>query len=286
MIKRITISTVRLLAIALLLAGCEQHPEKIPHLHKCGMRIVSMAPNVTEILYALGVSNQVVGVSKYSVYPPAAAEKPSVGGAYDPNWEQIVSLQPDLVIGLDSQEEIAAQLGALDIDFLGVPHEHIDGILQSIRIIGAACGAEAEAQRLVQTLEETAARLTNSSKGWKPRLLVCIGHDETLSRMYIAAKNTFYDDLITMAGGTNACEQTAIKYPEISPEGLHALQPDLVIDLIPDTGSRLDRSLSYFTEQWKPYRAVIMTNQYAFIPGPRFIHLLEDLSKAISQTKK
>ena len=144
-----------LLATILLLAGCGEHAARTPH---DGLRVISMAPNVTEILYALGLSNQVAGVSKYSSYPPEAAEKPCVGGTYDPNWEMMIALQPDLVIGLDSQEEIAAQLKQLNIDFLGVPHEHINEILQSILIIGQACGVETKAQELFQTLEATALR--------------------------------------------------------------------------------------------------------------------------------
>lgn len=246
-------------------------------------RIVSIAPNVTEILYTLGLSNQVVGVSKFSNYPPEAKEKPCVGGTYDPNWEMIVSLQPDLVIGLDSQQEIAAQLKKLDIDFLGVPHERVEEIMQSVLIIGKACDAEKKAQEIFQTLKLTTSGHMNSSGNWKPKVLICIGHDEQMTRMYVAARNTFYDDLINLAGGTNACEQTAIKYPEISPESLHAMQPDLIIDLVPNLGSRLSLQPDDFSEDWKPYRAVIITNDYAFIPGPRFGLLLEDFNRVIHE---
>lgn len=299
---------IAILAAALLLAGCG---ERVEQNTGDGLRIVSIAPNVTEILYAIGRSNEVVGVSRYSKFPPEAQDKPQVGGTYDPNWEIILSLQPDLVIGLDSQEEIAAQLKQLGIRFLGVPHERIDEIMQSILIIGEACGAEAEAQKIFQGLEK---RMADVSKPWKnpppasrtppwegiqktspstalnsppaegcpqggvglnkPRVLVCIGHDEQLSRMYIAAKNTFYDDLITLAGGTNACEQTVIKYPEISPESLRSMNPDIIIDIVPNPGKNS-------STLWKPYRAVTLTNSYAFIPGPRFGLLLTDFQKAI-----
>ncbi len=277
MIRKLVIT-----AACLLLAGCGERPQKGSHVRECEpFRIVSLAPNVTEILYALGLSNEVAGVSRYSEYPPGAAEKPKVGGTYDPNWEQIISLQPDLVVGLDSQEEIAAQLKQLGIDFLGVPHERIDEILQSILIIGEACGAEERAQQLFQGLEKKRSQFSRVWKKEKPRVLVCIGHDEQRTRMYIAAKNTFYDDLINLAGGINACEQTAVKYPEISPEGLHILDPDMVIDIVPP----IEKIPADYSRVWKPYRAVIMTNDYSFIPGPRFIHLLEDLSKAISQNK-
>jgi iron complex transport system substrate-binding protein len=291
MIRKLVIT-----AACLLLAGCGQRPEKGSHLHTSEpFRIVSLAPNVTEILYALGLSNEVAGVSRYSEYPPEAAEKPKVGGTYDPNWEQIIALRPDLVIGLDSQQEIAAQIKQLGIDFLGVPHERVSEIMQSILIIGEACGVQEQAQQLFQTLEAKVGQASSLSAPAKPndggragslsdpepRVLVCIGHDDQLTRMYIAAKNTFYDDLINLAGGINACEQTAVKYPEISPEALHALAPDVILDVFPDIGNRRSLHPSTFSRLWKHPNVVALTNDYSFIPGPRFVLLLNDLTDAI-----
>lgn len=240
-----------------------------------GLRVIAMAPNTAEILYALGLSNSVVGVSRFCSYPPDVTNKPSVGGLYDPNWEMIVALQPDFVIGLETQKEIEAQLKALGIGFIGVSHEHIAEILQSILTIGKACGAEAEAQKLFQTLEQTAARRSIFSEHRKPTVLVCVGHDESLSRMYVAARGTFYDELIGLAGGTNACENSD-GYPEISPEGLAVMNPDVVIDILPNIGN-------FSSNAWKPYRALAITNDYAWIPGPRFALLLQDFAKAIHE---
>jgi iron complex transport system substrate-binding protein len=261
---------IALLAAALLLAGCGERRATAQHT---GVRIVAMAPNTTEILYALGLGDSVVGVSHYAAYPPEAAQKPSVGGTYDPNFEMIVALQPDLVVGLETQKDIAAQLKALGIPFLGVAHEHISEIMQSILTIGKACGAEAEAQQLFQSLQKQLADISAKRTNSGTRVLVCVGHDESLSRMYVAGKGTFYDELIGHAGGINACGESAAKYPEISPEGLTTMQPDVVIDILPNPG--------HFTAgDWKPCRAVVITNDYASIPGPRFVQLLQDFIKA------
>jgi len=94
--------------------------------------------------------------------------------------------------------------------------------------------------------------------------------------MYIAARGTFYDELIGLAGGINACEETTGNYPEISPEGLAVMNPDLVIDILPTLGKNS-------SNDWKKYRAVAITNDYAWIPGPRFVLLLEDFAKAIHE---
>jgi iron complex transport system substrate-binding protein len=268
---------IEILAVALLLAGCGEQPEMRSHLRKCDQpRIVSMAPNVTETLYALGLGSNIVGVTTYCNYPAEAKQKPRVGGTYDPNWEMIYTLKPDLVIGLDSQQDIAAQLQQLDIDFLGVPHERVTEIMQSILLIGDACGAQEKARELFQGLENRVGQASSLPAHAKPKVLICIGHDELLTRMYIAAKNTFYDDLIKLAGGINASEQTLIKYPEISPESLYAMQPDLIIDLVaPNQPS---------SEQWNHPNVITLTNDYAFIPGPRFGLLLNDLIHAIRPT--
>jgi len=276
--------TIVALVSALLLAGCDERPKHAGHDR---LRIVAMAPNVAEILYAIGLSNEVVGVSRFTTYPPDARNKPVVGGLYDPNWERIVALQPDRVIGLKTQSEIAGQLKLLDIDFLGVSHEHIDEILQSILTIGKACGAEVEAQRIFQTLENSLYQLQQRNASFvdppmdRPRVLVCVGHDEHLSRLYIAARRTFYDELIERAGGVNACVETTIKYPEISTEGLAAMRPDVVIDIFPTLGKNREN----ISRIWTPFckKVTIISNDYASIPGTRFVLLLEDFANAIRQ---
>lgn len=261
-----------LLAAALLLAGCGK---RTASKHD-GLRVISMAPNTAEILYALGLSNSVVGVSRFTSYPPDVTNKPFVGGLYDPNWEMIVALQPDFVVGLETQKEIEAQLRALGIGFIGVSHERTGEILQSILTIGQACGAEAEAQKLFHSLKNQLAAFSNAGKEPRPRVLVCVGHDESLSRMYVAGRETFFDELIERAGGVNACGEAAGRYPEISPEGLAVMNPDVVIDILPGTGR-------FSAAAWKPYQAVPITNDYAWIPGPRFVLLLEAFAKAIHE---
>lgn len=275
------------LAATLLLAGCGERTEHAAHT---GLRVIAMAPNTAEILYALGLSNEVVGVSRFCSYPPDVTNKPTVGGLYDPNWEMIVALQPDLVVGLETQKEIEGQLKALGIDFLGVSHEHISEILQSVLIIGKACGAEEKAEALFQCLEKQIEKVPNIGKTEKLKVLVCVGHDESLSRMYIAARGTFYDELIELAGGVNACEETSGRYPEISPEGLAAMNPDLVIDIFPMSGEKSSNvwknngvQAQPASEQWKPYRAIALTNDYAWTPGPRFVLLLEEFTHALHE---
>jgi iron complex transport system substrate-binding protein len=268
-----------LLALALLMTGCG---ERTVAPGSDSNRIIALAPNVAEILFALDLGDQVVGVNRFTQYPPEATKKPVVGGLYDLNWEQIISLRPTLVIGLTSQKETASRFEALDIEFLGVSHERIDEIIQSIETIGTQCGSSEKARRLVAELRTKTEEVPQSALSRRPRVVVCVGHDDAMTRMYIASENTFYDDLIRFAGGINVCRQSFGAYPEFSPEGLRALQPDLIIDI--SVGGRPECTN---TEHWKKFceRAVVLTNSYAAIPGPRYPLLLNDLTEAIDEIR-
>lgn len=268
------LAAIVLLATALLVAGCGEPVER----QAAGEhRLIALAPNVAEILFELDLGDRVVGVSRFTAYPPEAASRPSVGGTYDPHYERIVALRPTLAIGLETQQDIASHLHTLGIPFLGVAHERIDEILDSILQIGRACGVEESAQRLVRRLEarmeELAATAALPAAG--PRVLVCVGHDETGSRMYVAAKNTLYDDLIERAGAINACETTIQKYPEISREGLLSMRPDRIVVIAPGQPAPLPA-------QWPAIPTVVLTNDYTSIPGPRFIQTLETLQRILS----
>ncbi len=240
-----------------------------------GTRIIALAPNIVEILYAIGQRNQIVGVSQFTTYPPDAAKKPSIGGIYNPNWEQIIALQPDLVIGLNTQKKIGMQLNALGIDFLGVSHERISDIMQSILLIGKACGAEQPAQTLFNQIKSQMDIRRSATDNQTYRVLVCVGHDETWSRIHIAGRHTFYDELIELAGGINVCTENRIKYPEISQENLISMNPDVLIDIRPAQTPSLADSKRL------GYNIVTITNNYASIPGPRFILLLNDFARII-----
>jgi len=143
-------AALRLLALALLLAGA-------PVAQAAPQRLVSLAPSITEMVHALGLTDRLVGVSRFCDYPPTVAELTDVGGFTDPAYETIVRLAPDLVLLLDTHEKAIAELGALGIDTLALPHQTIADIHVALREIGAACGAARKAEALVDQLEARTA---------------------------------------------------------------------------------------------------------------------------------
>jgi iron complex transport system substrate-binding protein len=123
---------------------------------QCG-RIVSMAPSITETLYALGLGDRVVGVERECHYPPEVENvrrTGNVGGYCDPNIEAIVRLKPDLVIMLEEQAQALPQFDKLKLETLVVSHRSIDGVIESFRTIGRVCGRGPEGRQMADDLAE------------------------------------------------------------------------------------------------------------------------------------
>lgn len=258
-------------------------------LPKAGQaRLVSLAPSTTEVLFALGLGDRVVGVTRYCQFPPEARTKPQMGGYYDPNYEAVVKARPDLVVTLPEHEEVRKELKKLGLNALTVDHGSVGRILDSIMTIGAACGASERARRLRSELEERIRRVGVRTSGRpRPRVLVSVGRmagDDAMTRITACGRGGFYDDLIGLAGGVNAFERE-MTFPALSPEGLLAANPDVIIDMWPDLKEK-GFDPETVRRQWKKLPGVtarvhIVGESYAVVPGPRVVLLLEEMARAI-----
>jgi len=257
----------------------------------CPKRIVSLAPNITEILFALGLGDKVVGVTRYCDFPAQAKKITQVGGLVDANYEQIVTLQPDLAILLDSNDEGKRELEKLKIQVLAIPHETIQDIHEGIRSIGRACGAEVRAHEILSDLTQRTEAITRAVKGVScPSVLICIGRDlegGQLSRMVVAGRNGLYDEIIELAGGVNVYRVEKVAYPQVSPEGVIHLNPDIIVDLVSKIKPG-ETTQEEIVQQWnrlRPVKAVrerrvyVIEGDHALRPGPRYIQFLEELAR-------
>ena len=256
-------------------------------------RIVSLAPSITETLFALALGDRVVGVTRYCDYPPEALSKEKVGGYYDPNYEAVVALEPDLVIMLPEHEVPKEYLTRLGLRVLAVSQESIPGILDSIRAIGKLCRAEREAREVVAGIEGRMAEIRNRTEGLpRPRVMLCVDRSMgsgAIQGVYIAGGNGFYDEMITMAGGVNAYDGQSLKFPVVSAEGMLRLNPQVIIDMVPHLEGKGWNEEDLLRE-WqsvarvdavKNGRVYVFAQDYAVIPGPRFILILESMARAI-----
>jgi iron complex transport system substrate-binding protein len=254
-------------------------------------RIVSLAPSVTEMLFALGLGDRVVGVTRYCTYPPEARSRTQVGGYVDPNYEELLRLKPDIVIMLAVHAAAQERLRQLGLATIMVDHTTIAGITGSILTIGKSCGAAERAERLVEGIRVRIERIRNAAAGTvRPRVMVSVDRNtDAFNSIYIAGKNTCYDEMIAIAGGVNAYAGIAAAYPAVSMEGICQMNPQVIIDLIPDSDGR-NKKRETIRSQWdritgveavQKKRIYLFAQDYAVIPGPRFIDLLEDMAKAI-----
>ena len=262
-------------------------------------RIVSLAPSITEVLFKLGLGNRVAGVTRYCDYPPEATEKPVVGGYFDVNYEMLLSLEADLVILLTEHQDALDRLEELGIKTLTVDHSRVTGILESVTAIANRSGEKERGVELRLALEN---RISKIRKGISPspplspsppRVLVAVGrlmNKSSGGEIFISGRDGFYDDLIALAGGVNAYREETLKFPAISDEGLVRLDPDIILEMVPDLAGEYDReSLMDLWRSKRGIRAVregrvyILGEDYVVVPGPRFIDLLEDIAEIIGE---
>jgi iron complex transport system substrate-binding protein len=256
-------------------------------------RIVSMAPSITETLYALGLGDRVVGVTRFCRYPPEVQGVAKVGGYHNPNFEAVVALKPDLVILLSGEERSRSAFQKLGLGMLVVYQNDVDGILDSFLQIGRVGGAEADAQRIIADIRARMERIRQKTSGRpRPKVLFVILRNVgsgKLEDVYVAGKDGFFDEIIALAGGQNCCPQASARFPVVSAEGILWMDPDVILDLSfgvvqaePDKETILAAWQQVAeVEAVKTGRVHVLDQDYATVHGPRFILLIEDLARLI-----
>lgn len=255
-------------------------------------RIISLAPSITEVLFTLDLGDRVVGVTRYCRYPPEALHKTKIGGYFDQNYEVIIRLHSDLVIMLPEHELAQKHLQSFGVKTLMVNHDNISGILNSILTIGNTCDVGAKALKIVKDIEDRMNRIKNKTNGLpQPQVMISVGRDvgsRCLTYVYVAGKNTFYDDMIILAGGVNVYDGKTIHFPRVSVEGIYQFNPQIIIDMIPDIPEKWNKET--LLAEWNTYsildavkkkRVYLFEQDYSIIPGPRFILLLEQMARLI-----
>lgn len=255
-------------------------------------RIISLAPSITETLFALNLGERIVGVTRFCDYPSAVKKIPKIGGYFDINYEAILRLKPNLVITLVEHKEVRRFLHQHSIATVTVNHQTINGILNSILIIGKACNVEKRAKRLNASLNNAIKNITQKvASVYHPSVLLVLGRNMGTGKLddaYIAAKGSFSDTLLELAGGINACSKGIVKFPKVTREAVIRMNPDYIIEMV----TNLDKSLSekLLIQQWsvmkhvtaiRDHHVFILSADYVAKPGPRVVLLLRDVAKTI-----
>ncbi|NPV52600.1 MAG: cobalamin-binding protein [Firmicutes bacterium] len=251
-------------------------------------RIVSLAPSNTEILFALGLGDRVVGVTTYCNYPPEAAKKEKIGGFADPSIERIIHLDPDLVVGVKMGEGIIRELQKLGIPVIVVEPKSFNDTLRVIRFIGRVTGRDGAAAALVGDMEKRVRGITEKTKdipeGKRPKVYYEIWYDPLMT----AGPGTLINDIIDLAGGVNVASDAGAPYPEYSLEVLLAKNPDVMIHSYGHAGG--DAPTSGEIKKRKGWSAMsfVRTGRIYLVNadiitrfGPRIVEGLEEFARAI-----
>ena len=287
---------VALFSSFFLLATCGE--KSVPQKeYKAPERIISLAPSITETLFALGLGDKVVGVTNFCYYPPEAKKIPSIGAYLDPNFEAILTLQPDLVILLKENAKVKEFCDTKDIASLLIDNHNIHAIIESITLIGDACGKGKEAKLMGEALSaefDTASyRPASVSEYSRARVLLCVGRDDVgsgvLSKIWVAGPRTCYSEIIAAAGGVNVISDSSMDYSTVSSEAVIRLKPDIIIDVMANMSKFTPGQVKKDWEKLTMVPAVrndmifCLAGDYITIPGPRIVLLLRDVKKIMGE---
>lgn len=247
-------------------------------------RIVSTAPSITELLYALGLGDRVAGVTRFCRYPPEAMKKPKIGDFINPNLEAIAALKPDLVIIQTNPVRLADRLQALHLRVLEVDQHDIAAIYTSIRQVGAATGVAGRATQLIDSIRGGLDAIRAQAAPFsRTRVMFVVGRTPgRLDGLIVAGKASYLNEVIEIAGGENIFRDASAAYPEVSLEEVMARNAGVIVD-IGDMGDEVAVSPQHQREVvalWqrvpsveavKHHRVFAIAPDQYLVPGPRVV---------------
>jgi len=246
-------------------------------------RVISLAPNLTEIVFAVGAGDRLVGRTSYCDYPPEAKAVAEIGDTLHPSLERIISLKPQVVlISTSSQLEVfTQQLQSQNIAVFVTDPRDLEGVFRSIEQVGEMLGQKEQSTRLVQQLRDRANAVEQSLKGRTP---VRVFYQVSAEPLYTAGHDAFVTDLLRRAGAASVTADVPGAWPKYSNESALAARPEAII--LP-TGGSMGTGNSTVTEALKQSPAVLggrvykINDDHLARPGPRAVEGLEEMAKAL-----
>jgi iron complex transport system substrate-binding protein len=247
-------------------------------------RIVSTAPSITEMLYAVGLGDRVVGVTTYCHFPPEARSKPKVGTYTEPNFERIAELRPGLVVIQKNPINLEARLRALRLNVLEVSHDTIEEVYVSMQRIADAGGTGERARALIARMKHDLADIrARTSKTPKTKMMFIVGRAPNRVEDLIAVGRASYlNGIIEIAGGDNIFKDALAAYPKVGMEDVLARNPQVIVDMgdMSQTEGVTEAHKRSVVALWNRYRAIgavregrvlAVASDIFTVPGPRMV---------------
>jgi iron complex transport system substrate-binding protein len=254
-------------------------------------RIVSLIPAVTEMLFAIGDGQRLVGVTSYDHFPPEVSRITRVGGLLDPDVERILALKPDLVVVYNTQVEVKQRLDRAGISYYSYEHRALPDITATLRAIGARIGSTDRANAAATDMERAIAAIRSRlSRAPHPRTMLVFDRDRSsLRNIYASGGYGFLHDMLEAAGGQNVFADVKQQSVEVSTETVLARQPDVIIELwYGDSVNSLD--LQRQQQAWiglgsvpavRNHRVYELAGDEFVVPGPRVVEATRRLARTL-----
>ncbi len=261
---------------------------KVP---KDPQRIISLAPSITEMLFALELSNKVVGVTSYCNYPEVATKIPKVSDTLHPNLEMIISLKPDLVLVTTASqlEQFTAKMSELGIAVFVIKSDSVKGVLSSIELLGKITNKEQIAKNLIDSLNARLEKVKqqHSNQIAKPKVFFIVGTEPLIT----VGRKAFVTDVINLAGGQSISEDVETEWPAYSIETAISRAPEIILS--PGSHSTenepskltLPKGLE-ITPAARTGKIYKIDGDLLLRPGPRIIDGLEQIAKLLYPEEK
>lgn len=242
-------------------------------------RVVSLAPSATEILYALGAGEQVVGVSIFDDFPPEVSRRPRVGGIVNPSFEAIAALRPDALVGVQGpiDRSVLARVEAMGVRLEFPRTESIAELLLSVDRFAALVGRREAGAALRARIR---GELDGVSRALAERPRVRVIAAFSAQPLVVAGRGSWVDELLRVAGGENAIE-TPSRYPTVSVEVILRAAPAVILDLSPEMGGGGDLASALGAHGATPPRVIPLRDNVFLRPGPRVGEAARRLSRAL-----
>jgi len=252
-------------------------------------RFVSLAPNITEILFSLGLDEEIVGVSIHCNFPERAKGKVRVGSYISLDFEKITYLKPDLIIatGAGNTRDMVDRLGKLGFQTYVIYPKNFEDILKSIAHIGQVVNREKEARMIIEGMRKRSQKVIELTKGLpRPKVFIQIGDAPIVT----VGKGSFADDLIRLAGGENIAGKEKEVYPRFGMEEILKRSPEVIVISSMNPKGDYQRILHEWA-RWKTIPAVkngrihLIDSDLIDRPSPRIIEGLEEIAKVLHPEK-
>jgi len=291
-VRKIPVIAVVVLFLAMIISSCQTKNEQ----EQSGtVRIISLAPHITEIIYALEAQDQLIAVTDFCKYPADAQKKEKIGGLINPNTEYMIALKPTHLFGMPSHEKLNQQLESFGYKITMMSNEKVSDVLESIRVIGNIIGRQKAAEELVIQINQLfdSLRVNKNYPDRIPAVLLIGRSKSSLQNMTVAGKDTYINEMWEMVGGENIYIDLPTKYGSINLESLLLRDPAVIIEFDMQKERSVEKAdlgpewqLLKDTRAVKKGQVYVVGGNHTMIPGPRMTLLAEDFRKIIGQVEK